>query len=133
MPSTVPGTKGCPLLKSGNDGSPTLLSFQSSAILHVPSEATTSVGEPHQKGSCDCPMDKREGPGQRIFLPTWLQARENPLFLDSVYGDKRTITGTCRKEQTFLSHPKRSNSSKREMSASLTNAFLKSLINFGPL
>ena len=82
-------------------------------------------------------MDQRGGPGQRIFPLTWLQARENPPFPDSVYQDRRTITDPFRRKQTFLSHP-RSNSSKREMAASLdkcfffwTNTFLKSLVNFG--
>jgi hypothetical protein len=42
---------------------------------------------------------------------------------DGVYQGGRTITGTHRREQTFLSHPKRSISSKEEMSASLTNTF----------
>ena len=68
-------------------------------------------------------MDQRGGPGQRIFPLTWLQARENPPFPDRVYQDRKTITDPFRRKQTFLSHP-RSNSSKREMAASLDKCFL---------
>lgn len=123
--------KTCPLSEPGN------------ASLPIPSffPECNSPFRSHKEGLVSpirngqsLPYEQKRAPGQRIFPPPgWLQATKNLVFLDDVYQD-RTLTGTCKREQTFLSHPRSiSVSSESETSASLTHTFLKELTNFRSL
>lgn len=111
MPGTVSGRKACPLSEPGNTGLPIpsfLPEFNSPFMSHH-----EGLESPIRNGQRPA-LWTEKGPRAKDFSTTWLQVTENLVFPDGIYQD-RTVTGTCKREQTFLSHPRSiSVSSKRE-------------------
>ena len=127
MPGTVSRRKTCPLWEPGNASLPIPSFFpEFNSPFRSHQEWLLSPVRNGQRPA----LWTEKGPRAKDFSTTWLQATENLVFLDGVYQDG-TITGTCKREQTFLSHLRSiSVSSKTEISASLTRTLFKGTNKF---